>query len=264
MPYATASDGTRLYYEVAGAGPPLLLVAGQAQDRGLWTGARDDFAARHQVIVYDHRGTGDSDKPAQPPYSTRGFAGDAIAILDELGIARAHVYGVSMGGRISQWLAIDHAARVGGLVLGCTTPGNAHGVRRRPEVDEVLASGDVRRLLPYLLSPEWIGANRAFLVAMDAESRSRPVPSYARALHFQASENHEVWDLLPAITAPTLVVHGSADEVNAAANGSLLAERIPGAELHIIPGARHSYHWDCRPEASGIVLDFLARHPLSA
>lgn len=263
MPFATAADGARLSYEVMGAGPPLLLVAGQAQDRGLWAGARDDFAARHRVIVFDHRGTGESDKPEQPPYSTRGFAADAVAVLDAVGVARAHVYGVSMGGRIGQWMAIEHAARVGGLVLGCTTPGNAHGVRRPAEVDPVLAGGDPRQLLPYLVSPAWIAANREFLVAVEAHTRAQPVPPHARQLHYQASEDHDAWALLPTITAPTLVIHGSDDQVNVPENAELLAERIPGAELHIIPGGRHSYYWEHRPAASDLVLEFLARHPLA-
>jgi len=262
MAFATAVDGARIAYDVMGAGPPLLLVAGQAQDRGQWAGAHDDFAARHRVIVFDHRGTGESDKPEQPAYSTRGFASDAVAVLDALGIERAHVYGVSMGGRIGQWMAIDHPRRIGGLVLGCTTPGNAHGVRRPPEVDPVLASGDPRRLLPFLVSPAWAAANREFLVAVDARARTSPVPDHARRLHYLASEGHDAWDLLPTIAAPTLVVHGSADQVNVADNAPLLAERIPGAVLHIIPGARHSYHWECRPRASTLVMEFLAHHPL--
>jgi hypothetical protein len=79
MPFATAADGVRLSYEVIGAGPPLLLVSGQASDRHIWASARNDFAVRHRVIVFDHRGTGDSDKPEAPPYSTRGFANDAEA-----------------------------------------------------------------------------------------------------------------------------------------------------------------------------------------
>lgn len=263
MPFARASDGTRLYYEVTGAGEPLLLVAGQAQDRAGWHRVQDDFAARHRVVVFDHRGTGDSDKPAEPPYSTRGFAGDAVAILDELGVARAHVYGISMGGRIAQCLATYHAGRVGALVLGCTTPGNAHGVRRPPEVDPVLASGDPIKLLPFLVTPAWAAANRAMLGELDAIARSRPVPPYARALHYQASEGHDVWDLLPQITAPTLIVHGSDDQVNVPANAAILADRIPGAELHLLAGGRHAYFWELRSAASALVLDFLARHPLA-
>src|SRR2546421_5513836 len=99
MPYATALDGTRLYFEERGTtGEPLLLVSGQGSDHTNWNGIRGDFADRYRVIVYDHRGTGRSDKPAAPPYTTRGFAQDAIAILDHLAIARAHAYGISMGG----------------------------------------------------------------------------------------------------------------------------------------------------------------------
>jgi pimeloyl-ACP methyl ester carboxylesterase len=77
----------------------------------------------HRVITFDHRGTGDSDKPERPEYTTRGFAQDVITILDALSIARTHVYGASMGGRVAQMLAIDHPQRVGALVFGCITPG---------------------------------------------------------------------------------------------------------------------------------------------
>src|ERR1700730_86925 len=113
MPFATIPDGTRLYYEEVGTGEPLLLVSGQGQDHILWNGIRDDLTDHYHVIVYDHRGTGQSDKPSSPPYSTRGFAQDAIALLDHLGIARAHAYGHSMGGCVSQWLSIDHGERIG-------------------------------------------------------------------------------------------------------------------------------------------------------
>jgi pimeloyl-ACP methyl ester carboxylesterase len=262
MPFATAADGVRLSYEVIGAGSPLLLVSGQASDRGVWAAARADFAVRHRVIVFDHRGTGESDKPEAPPYATRGFASDAVAVLDAAGVGRAHIYGISMGGRIGQWLAIDHPGRIGALVLGCTTPGNAHGVRRPPAVDPELASGDPVRLLPYLVSPAWAASHPELLAELAAAARDRPVPPYARRLHYLASEAHDAWDLLPTIKAPTLVVHGSEDLVNVVANAPLLAERIPGAVLHIIAGGRHAYFWENRPEASQLVLDFLARHPL--
>jgi pimeloyl-ACP methyl ester carboxylesterase len=262
MPFAAAADGARLSYEVIGSGPPLMLVSGQASDRSVWNAIRDEFAAHHRVIVFDHRGTGLSDKPEAPPYSTRGFANDAVAVLDAAGIRRAHIYGISMGGRIGQWLAIDHPARIGGLVLGCTTPGNAHGVRRPPAVDPELTSGDPVRLLPYLVTPGWAAAHPEALEGMQAVVRERPVPPYARQLHYQASEGHDAWDLLPTIKAPTLVVHGSDDLVNVPANAPLLAERIPGAVLHIIAGGRHAYFLENRPEASQVVLDFLARHPL--
>jgi pimeloyl-ACP methyl ester carboxylesterase len=116
--------------------------------------------------------------------------------------------------------------------------------------------------MPYLVTPAWAASHPELLALLEGRARDRPVPPYARRLHYLASEGHDVWDLLPTIKAPTLVVHGSDDLINVAANAPLLAERIPGAVLHIIPGARHAYFWENRPEASQLVLDFLARHPL--
>ena len=127
MPFVTVPDGTCLYYEERGAGEPLLLISGNGRDHTDWNGVRDDFADRYHVIVFDHRGTGQSDKPDTPPYSIQGFAQDAIALLDHLGIARTHVYGHSMGGMIGQWLGIEHPKRINALVLGATAPSNPFG-----------------------------------------------------------------------------------------------------------------------------------------
>lgn len=266
MPYATATDGVRLYYEEVGAGEPLLLISGQGSDHTGWDAVRADFADRYRVIVYDHRGTGQSDKPAEPPYTIHGFARDAVAVLDHLHIPRAHAYGISMGGRICQWLGIEHAARVGSLVLGCTTPGNAHGVRRPAEVDEKMANrpadpqAATAALLDTLVSPAWSAAHPEF--AERIAQRRATVPAYAQKLHYRASEGHDSWDLLPTIEVPTLVIHGDEDPVNVTANAYLLAERIPGAELSIIKSGRHLYFVEFRSEASRIVRDFLRRHPL--
>ncbi len=141
MPFAGAPDGARIYYETQGRGEPLLLIMGRGSDHFGWGPIASDFAARWQVIVYDQRGTGQSAKPHSPPYSLHGFAQDALAVLDDLGLARAHIYGISMGGRIAQWLGIDSPARVGALVLGCTTPGDAHGVARVASASAAMASG---------------------------------------------------------------------------------------------------------------------------
>jgi pimeloyl-ACP methyl ester carboxylesterase len=267
MPYATASDGTQLYFEEwSTTGDPLLLISGQGGDHTGWYALRNDFAKKYHVIVYDHRGTGRSDKPTAPPYSTRGFAQDAIAILDHLNIPRVHAYGLSMGGRICQWLGIDHAERIGALVLGCTTPGNVHGVARSPEINAHMTqpSADpvegVRFLLSTLYSPAWIAAHPE----IEAYVLQAPqLPEYVRQLHYRASEGHDSWDLLPTIQAPTLVIHGSEDELNPTANAPLLAERIPNAELYLVKGGRHGYFIEFREEASRVVNDFLARHPLT-
>src|SRR6185312_5806536 len=166
---------------------------------------------------------------------------------------------------ICQWLGIDHADRIGALVLGCTTPGNAHGIPRPAEVDAHMANQSIdpeaarNALLELMYSPAWIAANPEFI----AQTLSQPpIPAYAQKLHYLASEGHDSWDLLPSITAPTLVIHGSEDRVNPTANAYLLAERIPHAELYIVKGGRHVYFVEFREEASRVVLEFLARHPL--
>jgi len=267
MPLMTIPDGTRLYYEVEGDGEPLLLVSGQRQDHTFWDGVRDDFADRYRVIVYDHRGTGRSDKPAAPPYSTRGFARDAVTLLDQVGVARAHAYGHSMGGRICQWLGIDRGERIGALVLGATTPGGAPAVPRSAEADALWlhpptdSQAALLALGALFWSPAWIEAHPDTVKRV---MQVPPLPDYARLLHYQASEGHDAWDLLPTIRAPTLVIHGSEDRLNPTANAFLLAKRIPGAELYLVEGGRHFYPHEFREEAGRVVNAFLARHPLSS
>ncbi|MGE5595057.1 MAG: alpha/beta fold hydrolase [Hyphomicrobiales bacterium] len=266
MPYARSRE-VSLYYEELGEGEPLLLIMGQGSDHHGWDEVRDDFATTHRVIVYDHRGTGQSDKPREPAYSLSMFAADAVAILDHLSIERAHVYGISMGGRIAQWLGIDYPGRVGSLVLGATTPGNRKGVRRPPEVDEVMSTRPqdpeqaLRFLMEQMVSPGYIDSHPEYVARM-RERRLNPIPDYAQRMHYLASEAHDSWDRLPEISAPTLVIHGDQDLVNPTENAQLLAFRIPGAELCLVPGGRHGYFIECREAASPVVLDFLARHPL--
>ncbi|MHA6792171.1 alpha/beta fold hydrolase [Pseudonocardia bannensis] len=265
MPFAVTPDGTRLYFEEIGEGEPLLLVSGQGLDHGFWDPIRDGFAAAHRVVVYDHRGTGRSDVPHDPPYTTRGMAADAVAVLDHLGIPRAHVYGHSMGGRIAQWLGIDHGDRLGGLVLGGTTPGKAHGVRRpaavtaafvRPPRDEEDA---LAKWGPLFFTSEWAAAHADLVRALFVDN---PLSASARRLHYGASEGHDSWAELPRIGVPTLVLHGDEDVLNLPGNAELLAGRIPGAELRMLPGAGHGYPFEFEAEATRVVLDFLSRHRL--
>ncbi|GIW13483.1 MAG: alpha/beta hydrolase [Tepidiforma sp.] len=264
MPFAVC-NGVRLYYEVHGEGEPLLLVMGQGSDHHGWDPVRDDFASRFRVIVYDHRGTGLSDKPKAPPYTTRMLAADAVALLDHLGIGRAHIYGISMGGRICQWLAIDYPERVGAVVLGCTTPGDAHGVKRPAEVDEKMRNrpSDPEEAATWLaeemVSPEWLAGHPEYLAFLRERARN-PIPGYAQRLHYEASQGHDAWERLTEIRAPVLVIHGTQDRINPTANAELLARRIPGAELQYIEGGRHGYFIEYREAAGAAVMGFLERH----
>jgi 3-oxoadipate enol-lactonase len=256
VPLATAPDGCRIAYQVGGSGPPLLLLAGQGNSHAWWTRVRADFEAYRTAVTLDWRGTGGSDAPDEP-YSTRGFAADAVAVLDAAGIAVADVYGTSMGGRVAQWLAADHPDRVRRLVLGCTSPGGAHGVERSAAVRRRLAGPDPAAnraaLLALMYSPEWLAEHpEPYWTTGDPT-----MPAHARRHHLRASAEHDAWDALPRITAPTLVLHGDQDEFNPTANAALLAGRIPDARVALLPGARHAYFEERRAEAGRLVREFL-------
>jgi pimeloyl-ACP methyl ester carboxylesterase len=262
MPFASAPDGTHLYFETEGAGEPLLLIAGRNGDRHLWDIVREDLTRHVQVIVYDQRGTGLSDKPESPPYTTRIFAGDAVAILDALRIPRAHAYGVSMGGAICQWLGIDYPTRFETLVLACSTAGHSHGIPPSSGIKDVMSgkdrSGGVR-----LLFSKPLGLNQLRFYSSMRWSNAHPMPAYAEELHKQASEQHDAWDQLPAITTPILILQGDNDPVCPSRNANLLAERIPGSELHWIAKGRHMFFIEFRQQTNQLVLDFLSRHPIA-
>ena len=104
--------------------------------------------------------------------------------------------------------------------------------------------------------------NRA-LVEEIAGHWNTPLPPHARRQHYQASQAHDAWEALEQIKAPTLVIHGSDDEVNPAANAHLLVQRIAGARLHLIPGGRHGYFEEMREASFAAVRDFLLAHPIS-
>ncbi len=258
---ATAPDGARIGFDTLGTGEPLVLLAGQANSRRWWDLVREDFAGSFTTVAVDHLGTGNSDSPEGAAWSTRRFARDVVAVLDELGIERAHVYGTSMGGRIAQWVAVDHPERLGALVLGCATGGGAGSVPPDPEVLRPLADepGIAREALTGLM----VGLHWRW-------SHPGPVPflgddtmtAHARREHRRASQAHDAWDVLPGIVAPTLVLHGDADALTPVENGRRLAARIPGAQLYVIAGARHAYFAERQEQASAAVLRFLAAHPL--
>jgi 3-oxoadipate enol-lactonase len=253
---AVTSDGTRIAYQTSGEGAPLLMLSGQASSHRWWTRVREEFDAYRRVVTLDYRGTGGSDAP-QGLYSTQGFAEDAIAVLDHLGIERADVYGTSMGGRVAQWIAVKHPHRVRRLVLGCTSPGGAHAVERSAAVRKALATPDPaalrRSLLDLMYTPEWLARNPEPYWTLGDPT----MPRHARHQHLLASNAHDAWEALPLIAAPTLILHGDQDELNPTANAPLLADRIPDARLHLIAGARHAYFEERSDVAGPAVREFL-------
>lgn len=251
---ARTEDGALLSWRESGAGEPLLLISGQAVDSSSWDPVVPELAREFRVITFDQRGTGHSEEGTEERYTTRALAHDVLAVLDAAGVGRSHVYGHSMGGRVAQWLAIDHPDRLGALILGATTGGDRRGVARSDRATADLASGDPGRLAPLFFAD---GTRRA---GAEAFFNQQATPR-AKALHRRASRRHDAWDELGQITVPTLVIHGADDAMTPAGNATRLAEMIPGAELALRPGMRHGYYLE-DPSASRLVIDFLRRHPI--
>jgi 3-oxoadipate enol-lactonase len=251
-----------LGFDIVGDGEPLLLLAGQANSRRWWDPLRDDFAARHRTVALDALGTGASTAPGGAEYSTRRFAADAVAVLDAAGIGRAHVYGTSMGGKVAQWLAIDHPERVGALVLGCTTPGGPRALVAGREVVGPLAGPEAsarRALAELMVSPGWLDRHPG---GADAVLGDPGMTQAARRGHRLASARHDASAALGRIAAPTLVLHGTDDAFCPPGNAALLVAGIAGAALRLFDGARHAYFLEYRAAASAAVLAHLAAHPL--
>ncbi len=254
MPYALKRP--RLWYERRGSGEPLLLITGFAISAAVFEPVRPLYERHFDCVVYDNRGVGRSGRSPWPA-SIPQFAGDAVRLLDALGLDSAHVYGASMGGMIAQELAIRFPERVRGLVLAGTTPGGPRAVR--PALGELAAL--LGRAVGALREPgrPWLGA------MLFSESFRREQPERVRELlayfalhrasawgvnaHWWATVYHDTVSRLACIQAPTLVMHGERDAMSPIGNARMLAERIPDAELAIVPGAGHAFALE-RPEES--------------
>src|SRR3990172_5365438 len=159
MSIARVGDINIEYY-VEGAGPPLLLIIGLGGQASTWGERFLELLMPHfQVVRSSNRGTGLTDKP-DTEYTIPMMADDAVGLLDELGIGKAHVMGISMGGTIAQELALSHPERVLGLVLGCTACGGPQRVPAEPRAIAMLAATPglsaidwVKRLAPFPLTP---------------------------------------------------------------------------------------------------------------
>jgi 3-oxoadipate enol-lactonase len=284
--YAIAEDGTRIYFELfspqgdsarrrdsesEGAAHVLLLMGLGANGR-LWAPAvRRLLASGYEVIVVDNRGCGRSSTPWRP-WTTRTMAADAVAVLDELEIERAHVGGASLGGMIAQEIALEFPERVGTLVLLSTTGG-------LPRLDLVPQRGllqlweavlrswrpssdpeqRIRDFLCMVASEDFAAQCRPGDEAWAAVAAALEEPTSERGSVMQllAGARHSTWSRLPRLTMPVQVHHGTEDRLVPFAAGGELARRIPGARFVVHEDAGHAIleRWD---ELGESILAFLA------
>lgn len=254
-----------MYYESTGRGPAVLLILGQGMSAEAGWRTVERLAGQFRVLTFDNRDMGRSDHSLWP-YLAAQMADDAVAVLDAAGETRAHVYGISLGGMVAQELALRHHERVCALVLGATSPGGPGAIPQDPQVltffTRVGAMGQEEAewaAVPYSYG-ERTRRVHGERIAEDIERRLRHPPDALGYLHqVAAAAAHSAHSRLGDIAAPTLVVHGWQDMLQAPQNARLLADAIPGAELRLWPQAGHLYVTD-EPEADCAVARFLERH----
>ncbi|CAB4566535.1 MAG: alpha/beta fold hydrolase [Actinobacteria bacterium] len=266
MPFAIAGDGTRIHYEVTGLTKraPVLLVQGLGGEKNSWNLQRAALALRHRTIAFDNRGAGRSDKP-DGKYNLEEMADDAIAVLDAAGIENAHVVGLSMGGAISQIIALKHPNRVRSLTLVATACRN-HAWREEllqswattAETEGMAAVGkeaarwmigprSFRRVLPAL---GWMGPLQLFNPANAFVSQVKAILS---------TDDGALNTELANIVCPTMVVVGNQDVLTPRGDAEEIASLIPTAELVVISGGAHGLHIEHASTFNRILLEFLGR-----
>jgi pimeloyl-ACP methyl ester carboxylesterase len=261
---ATTLDGrTRLHWEATGDGEPVLLIMGMGLSGGAWWRTVPVLARRLRVITFDNRGVGRS-RAFSYAYTTEAMADDAATVLDAVGVQRAHVYGISLGGMVAQALALRHPERVHSLVLGATSPGGPRAARPSAEVGAFfrrrlgMAPEDAaRESVPINYGPRCRAEHFERIEEDLAQRLAHPFSERAYRAQLFAAAWHNCLGALPRIAAPTLVVHGALDRVIPVANAHLIADHIPGARLRILDEAGHLYPTEA-PEVDEAIARFLA------
>jgi 3-oxoadipate enol-lactonase len=265
------AGNVNLYYESHGSGEPLLMIMGLGGSALGWEPALiDDLARSCRTVIFDNRGTGRSDQPDEE-YSIEGMAADAAALLDAIGIERAHLFGVSMGGMIAQEFALRYPARVQTLALGCTTAGGRNAVPAPPESMAILTAPRnglsdadlIRRAWPISYPAFYLQSHRAELEAALDRVLAHPTSALAYKRQLAATFKFNTYDRLPQIAAPTLVITGADDVLLPARNSEIIAERIPGAKLKLIPNAGHMFFNQERETLARELVSFIQAHPIN-
>jgi pimeloyl-ACP methyl ester carboxylesterase len=255
----------RIAWERHGGGAPLLLIHGLGYARWGWEPVLPGLAERFDVIVFDNRGIGESDAPSGP-YTAVEMAADAVQVLDEAGVERAHVVGTSLGGMVAQEVALACPERVDRLVLACTTPGGpkAHPmpqvtVELMIEAATLEPAVALRRFVENAFAPATVAVHPEVVDRIMAHRLATAQAPAAWAAQASAGATFDAYDRLGGLTAPTLVQHGDEDVVVDPRNADLLVGLLPDARLERFPGTGHLYFWEAPERFVASVAAFLER-----
>jgi pimeloyl-ACP methyl ester carboxylesterase len=265
MPKVTANKIT-MNYDQQGTGEPLILIPYLAADHACYAFQVPEYARHFTTISVDLRGTGESDKP-QGAYTTELLADDVAAFMQAMGIAKAHVAGLSLGGAVGMWLAVKHPDMVASLSVhsGWTTTDGflrtvVEGwqiVARAVGVPEMI----IRAILPWCLTPELYAERPDYVESLAAFVRSRPPQSVPEFIQqSDAVLAHDVEAHLGRILAPTHITVGTRDQLTSTRFADQLKRGIPNSELLVFDGCAHAAMYERVEEFNQRTLAFLRRY----
>ena len=265
MPRVRA-NGIELYYELHGAGEPVVMIQGLGANVTGWDSQLEALSHEFQLVAFDNRGAGRSEKPAEP-YTVHQMADDTAGLMDELGIHTAHVFGMSMGGMIAQEMYHRHGARVRSLILAGTMAGGPMATFPNPRVFQQFAANGASSMkeavaegLKLFYSDSFLAENRDWLVERALENMSLMPPPHALQKQVMAVMGFNAHGQLSKIQVPTMVMGGTEDQIVPFPNQQLLAERIPEARFVPFEGAGHGFLTERAVAVNRAVLDFLGEH----
>ncbi len=260
MPKVDVGD-IEIYYEIKGQGDPLLMIMGLKFSLLDW-GEKlpQELAKNYKVILFDNRDAGRSSQ-ATRFYSIADMANDASGFLDELGILKAHVFGISMGGMIAQHFALNHANKLDKLILGCTmaggdcsVPGSMGGIAFSSNQSQ---QDEDENLLKLLFPDGFITNNRPDLLKFIQTTKPYHSEPAAVERQWSAIFTHDTCNLLQNITAPTLMLTGDSDVAIPSQNSNVLSQKILNSRLEVIKGAAHAFCYSHWQETAKLVTKFL-------
>ncbi len=273
MPYVKLGR-SKIYYHVIGKGKPLVLISGLGTDHKTWIFQIPEFQKFFKVIVFDNRGIGKS-TGSIGPYSTDLMAEDAKKLIDHLGIDKTHVLGSSMGGMISQKLAIKYPGIVDKLVLCSTSARPSNTITNIIKValsdvtdlstDEILDKKPrgflIRKFFDFFLrqvfSKDFIRGNKDIIENILSDYAKNPRYFETFIKQSRAVHKHNTLTDLPKIKSESLVLTGNSDQILSHTHSDILAEKIPNSKLIKIPNGNHGMHYELSTTFNKIVLDFL-------
>jgi len=241
----------------------VLLIQGLGADKHLWDLQRIALAPWYRTIAFDNRGAGRSDKP-YGAYSMEQMADDAAAVLDHAGVESAHVVGASMGGVVTQIMALRHPDRVRSLTLACTACRH-HPWRKELQAEWADTAQTSGMGAMTSTAARWVIGPRSFrrlapaIGWMGPLALSRPAHAFAGQVAGILSIDDQLADRLGEIEAPTLVIVGNQDILTPRGDSEEIADSIPTAELVVISGAAHGFMIEHGTTFNRIMLDFLRR-----